>query len=129
MIHYCYERGIDPLATEAEMKPVYNKQMFHLKTIRNWHKKFDEGRSEISDITRSGRTVNNSIVESINYLLEEDPFISAKKMCEALEIPKSFLLFKLDNELRLVKGNLKWITHTLTEKNKQKRVELSHMIY
>lgn len=125
VIHYCYLRGMDPLAAEAEMKPVYCKQMCHLKTIRNWYKRFDEGISELSDMPRSGRPVNNSILESIKDLLEEEPFISAKRMCEVLNIPKSTLLLKLHNELGLVKVNLRWIPHTLTEENKKQRVELS----
>ena len=70
-------------------------------------------------------SVDNSILDSIIELLEEEQFISAKRMSEVLEVPKSTLLLKLHNELGLVKVNLRWVPHLLTEENKQQRVDLS----
>ena len=49
-------------------------------------------------------------------------------MSEVLEVPKSTLLLKLHNELGLVKVNLRWVPHLLTEENKQQRVDLSFKI-
>ena len=128
VIHYCYLRKMDPLAAETEMKPVYGQQICHLRTIQNLYKRFDEGRKELSDMPRSGRPVDNSILDSIIELLEEEPFISAKRMSEVLEVPKSTLLLKLHNELGFVKVNLRWVPHLLTEENKQQRVDLSFKI-
>ena len=59
VIHYCYLRNMDPLVAETEMKPVYGQQMCHLRTIKNWYKRFDEGRKDLSDMPRSGRPVDN----------------------------------------------------------------------
>ena len=56
---------MDPLAAETEMKPVYGQQMYHLRTIKNWYKRFDEGRKDFSDMPRGGRPVDNSILDSI----------------------------------------------------------------
>ena len=68
VIHYCYLRGLSPIDTETEMKHVYGDQMCHLKTIRNWFAKFENGRTELSDLPCCGRPVENiNIMKFLNH--------------------------------------------------------------
>ena len=128
VIHYCYLRGLTPIETEAEMKPVYGRQMCHIKTIRNWFANFDQGRKELSDLPRSGRPADNTCLDDILNLLDEQPFISARRMAEVLGIPKTTVLTKLHDELDFIKVNLRWVPHFLSNENKQQRVEYSQAL-
>lgn len=125
VIHYCYLRKLDPKDAEVEINSTYGGKMCHIKTIRNWYKRFDEGRTDLSDLPRSGRPVDNTCLGPIKELLENQPFISAKAMSYILGIPKSTLLLKLHNELNLVKVNLRWVPHTLSPIQKQQRIDIS----
>lgn len=128
VIHYCYLRGLSPTDAETEMKHAYGPQMCHPKTIRNWYSNFENGRKELSDLPRSGRPTNNSKINDILELLDEEPFISARRMSEVLDIPKTTLLRKLHDELDYIKVNLRWVPHFLSNENKHERVEYSQAL-
>lgn len=93
---------MDLLVAESQMIPIYCKY---------WYKKFDESRSDLSNILNNPKPANNTFLDSIIELLEEELFMSAKKMRDVLDIPKSMLLLKLYNELELVKVDFRWILH------------------
>ena len=70
-------------------------------------------------------TLKNDLVNPISNLLEEEPYISTKKLAKKLNIDKKKVKRVLIDELHMVKNFLKWIPYTLTDKIRAKRIEVA----
>ena len=103
----------------------YGKEQISLRQIENRTKSLDDDTFSIFDKKRSGRPLKNELVDPISNLLEEDPYISTKKLAKKLNVDKKTVKRVLIEELHMVKIYFKWIPYNLTDKIRAKRIEIA----
>ena len=77
------------------------------------------------DKKRSGRPLKSNHAQPISDKLKEDPYMSTHQLAEAVGMNKQTVKRVLIDELNMVKINLKWIPHVLTDEIKKKRVAIA----
>ena len=77
------------------------------------------------DKKRSGRPLKSNHAQPISDKLKEDPYMSTRQLAEAVGVNKQTVKRVLIDELNMVKINLKWIPHVLTDEIKKKRVAIA----
>ena len=128
VIHFFWLQKKRPKEIFEKMKVVYGEKTLNLMTIRRWMKKFDDGQDNINDSTRSGRPKKNHLILPIKKLLEENPYLSTKKMGEKLGVSKETINRILKEDLDMKKINFKWIPYVLDSGLRKKRVETSKIL-
>jgi hypothetical protein len=109
----------------AELEGVYGHEALSLSAVKKWRKRFVNGRMTLEDNPRSGRTPRSDLCESLRALIDECPFISCKRMCQKLRIPKTTCLRGLHEDLGFRKCYLRWVPDSTTGNEAQCRVTFS----
>jgi histone-lysine N-methyltransferase SETMAR len=122
VIRFLALKGLTNNNITLEIHAVYGEDAVAHPTVKKWAKRFREGRTSLEDDPREGRPLKSDLVEPIENMLAEHPFISCKKICAKLSISKGTCLRILREELGLKKFNLRWVPHTLTTDQMQNRV-------
>jgi hypothetical protein len=91
---------------------MYGPEALALSTVKKWRRRFQEGRTDLMDDPRPGRSVTQDIVEAIQSMLTERTFMSCKVLCRHLRFGKARCLRILHNDFGLIKFHLHWIPHT-----------------
>ena len=121
--------GISPTQITLRLKNVYGKGCIGFSTVCRLSKSFREGNEEIEDKPREGRPKKNQFIEPIRKIISENPIVSTKKISEKFEIARGTVKRILNEELKMIRVNLKWIPYSLNEEQKRKRVEISTALY
>jgi hypothetical protein len=109
----------------TELKGAYGREAFSLLAVRKWRRRFVNGRITLEDGPRSGRPPRSAFCESLQVLIDETSFVSCKRMCQKLRIPKTTRLRVLHEDLGFRKYYLRWIPHSMRDNEAQCRVALS----
>ena len=128
IIHFYWLKKRTTKEIHEKLKIVYQDDALSIQTIRKWIKRFDNGINNINDLKRKGRPKKNEFKKEIAQILEENPFLSTKKLSKLVGIHKNTIKRILIEELEMKKINFKWIPHLLSEKIKKKRVEVCRII-
>ena len=91
-------------------------------TVYDWYRRFKNNIYSCEDLERTGRPSLNYLISSITMVLEEDPYRSAREIGTLLSVDHKTISRILKEELHMKKINSIWITHILTDKQKQARV-------
>ena len=114
-----------------ELVIVEGEQALSISTVRRWIAAFKDGEEEILDKPRSGRpceAVTPDKIARVDDLVSNDPHISAKELAYQVGISRERIAYILHDTLGLHKICAKWVPHSLSEENKQKRVQLSKQL-
>ena len=98
------------------MEKAYGDSSPCIETIRKWAKRFQQGRSDITDNQRSGRPEIENLKEKVLKKLEEQPFASARSISQDLNVSYGTIHNVLTNQLHLKHYVTKWVPHKLTRK-------------
>lgn len=108
-----------------EICSVYGEEKMTLREIQNRIKSLEEGNHSLFDKVRSGRPLKNDLIDPISHIMEEDPYISTKKLAKKLNVAKQTIKRILIEELHMVKINFKWVPYTLNENIRKQRIEMA----
>jgi hypothetical protein len=125
VVHFFALKGQSPRDIQTELKQVYGDEALCLRAVYKWHECFMQGRTELFDNPRSGRPLQNDLVDALCAMIQEFPFTSYKRLCIHFRIAKTTCLCILHDVLHVKKFNLWWVPHSLDDAQKAERVSLS----
>ena len=122
IIHFLVALGHSNTEIHNLIIKAYGKRAISIRTVERWASRFRAGENLIEDKPRVGRPKSDLILTSIQNLLNEQPFISAKIISKILKIPYTTILDKMKKEMGLKKYYFRWIPYNLDENLKNLRV-------
>ena len=122
--------GINASLIYEELTTVYGAQAISSSTVQRWSKYFREGKMEIEDDPRSGRSVSkitdkitDENIELVRTIIDEDPH-STNDDIEAETSLSHRTIFRIIHEyLKKKKITSRWVPHELTPEQKHLRVK------
>jgi transposase len=112
----------------AKLEGVYGHEALSLLAVKKWRKRFVNGRITLEDGPGSGRLPRSDLCESLLRLTDESHFISCKRTCQKLRIPKTTCLRVLHEDLWFRKCYLRWVPYSMTGNKAQCRVAFSEAL-
>jgi hypothetical protein len=103
VVRFFILKGLSPKDIYTELESVYIDKALCLPTVYKWHKRFMQRRTELFDDTRSGRPLQNDLVDALRAMIQEFPFTSCKGLCTYFRLAKSTCLRILHDILHLKK--------------------------
>jgi len=117
--------GISAKTIHEELISAYGPDVISYSTVQKWSKLFREGRMELEDAPRSGRTVsktNEENIELVRDLIEADPHSSYDDIEAETELSRGTIFNIIHDHLKMKKITSRWVPHELTSDQKQARV-------
>ena len=117
--------GIVPKEILIDLEIVYRGASLSYTTVKEWAKRFREGRESLEDEERIGRprtAVTSSNTSEIRWRVEEDPHITVEELAMGVGISTGAVHSILVDELKVSKICSRWIPHSLTKDQKARRV-------
>jgi histone-lysine N-methyltransferase SETMAR len=96
-----------------------------LHIVRRWVAEFKHGNESLSHRHHTGRqvtSVTRANIEQVRLLIEEDPYLSIKRVSTVLSISVGSAHTILHDHLNLKKVCARWIPHLLSDEQKRHRV-------
>ena len=124
VIRYLFKKGLTNAAIFQEIQEVYGSEgkTISLSTVKYWTREFRGGRESLVDEEREGRPRIPDLVDRVRETMEENPFISQKKLARALSVRPATIHRILVEDLKLIRVNYRWIPHTLSPVQKETRI-------
>jgi hypothetical protein len=91
-IRFLKFKGIRAFAMPAEFRLVYETEAFAISTVKNWRKRFAEGRTSLCNDPMCGRSLINDLAEAIPSMSKESPYLPCKVLCRHFRIAKGTCL-------------------------------------
>ena len=110
--------GIAPKEILIDLEIVYRGASLSYTTVKEWAKRFREGRESLEDEERIGRprtAVTSSNTSEIRWRVEEDPHITVEELAMGVGISTGAVHSILVYELKVSKICSRWIPHSLTK--------------
>lgn len=126
MIYYDFSQGVSAGECIQKLNSTFGKAAPKKSSVYNWYNHFSRGKMSFEDEPRQGRpntAVTSENIEAVRQLVSEDPRITCKDLKSILEIGSASLDTILHKHLRLRKRCARWVPHSLTEEQKQVRVD------
>lgn len=76
---------------------------------------FKKGRTDLEDLPRSGRPINEDLIDKVKQYIEDYPFSSAQSIASALDILAYTVIKILTVDLVRTKRHAKVVPHVLTK--------------
>ena len=117
--------GIGPKDIIIDLEIVYGDASLSYSTVKEWAKRFREGQESIDDDYRNGRpksAVTSGNTLEIGWMVEEDPHITVDELAMHVGISTGAAHAILIDELNVTKVCSRWIPHSLTKAQKDRRV-------
>lgn len=130
-IWVCWKNGKDATDIHRELVTAEGDKALSKRTIYRWIEAFEAGQLSIEDAPRSGHprdAVTPSNINIIEDLINNDPHITIDNIQRVVPISIGSIETILHEEISVSKICAKWVPHTLTNENKQKRVEVSKQL-
>jgi len=127
VIRYLFLKGISNKEIADEINECYGngEQVVSLSMVKYWTLQFRQGRELISDKVRTGRPTIPGLADRVIQELDQNPFLSQKKLSVLLGIEQRTIHRVLVSELCLVRVSFRWIPHNLTQRQKEERVKMA----
>lgn len=126
IIYYNFKRGLSKQECFDEMCSVLGQEVPSVRTVERWYLQFKRGEFELDDDPRPGRPAEVQVPENITRVekaIREDRRITYRQLEELLNIPISSLHNIVKKHLNVKKLCTLWVPHTLSEHQKQQRVQ------
>jgi hypothetical protein len=125
VVRFFILKGLSPRDIHTEFKSVYGDEALCFRAVYKWHKHFMQWKMKLFDNPRSGRPLQNHLADALLAMIQEFPFTSCKRLCIYFRIAMITCLRILHDVLQVKKFNLRWVPHSLHERQKAERVSLS----
>jgi histone-lysine N-methyltransferase SETMAR len=125
VIKYLFETGMAKPAIVKQIQEHYKGNALHKTQVYYWICQVRLGREELSDLEHPGRTPDEGLAGVIAARHEKDRHLSARKLAKSLGISVATVCHYLSDVLGLKLRHMRWIPHTLTDEQKDKRAELA----
>jgi histone-lysine N-methyltransferase SETMAR len=109
------------------MGTAYGQDCVSYPTVALWIRRFSNERESLEDDPRSGRpitAITQKNIDAIKDLVDEDPHISIDYMAAILDISHGSVDTILKQHLGLRKISSRWVPHSLTQEQRQRRVDI-----
>ena len=120
--------GFPPIEIHTDLPKVYGNSALKHATVCEWVRGFNDGRESIENDPFVGRPVSvltEKNVATVKTLIEEDTRYTTQEIEELSGIHSSSVLKILRERLGLGKICAHWVSHLLTDEQKQSRVRLA----
>lgn len=97
--------------------------------VKNWAKRFREGREDVSDDSWSDRPISVLTVENIEcvwQVIEDDPHSTYEDIIIKTDLSRGTIERIIYDHLKMRKVVSRWVAHQLTDEQKQKRLWICH---
>jgi transposase len=124
-IKFCVKVGKTPAETYEMLQNVYGDESSSRSSVFEWFKRFKDGREDHQDDPRSGRpstSRNADTVENVPEMVTRDRRLALRVMLDELNINKETIRQILHEDLRKRKICAKFVPHSLTDEQKQRRL-------
>jgi transposase len=124
-VKFCVKLGKAPTETHKMLRTVYGDEALSRSSVFGWFKRFKYGRQDLQDGPRSGRPSNPRNADKIANVLEmvtRDRRLTLRMMSDELNINKKTIRQILHEDLRKRKICVKFVPHSLTDEQKQRRL-------
>ena len=131
MIYYDYKKSLSAEESHTSLVRVFGESAPSRATVGNWFREFSRGRESLEDEPRSGRPVTAVTRENIDAtrrMIEEDPHITFSYIEGTLNIGSTAAQTIVHEHLGLTKRCARWVPHSLTEAQKDARVDWCHFM-
>jgi predicted XRE-type DNA-binding protein len=125
VIHFLWLKHTPNQAIHSELQQVSSTDVITLRTIETWTATFEDGRTGLADLPRSGSTRDTANIDAVRALIESEAYLSQKKIAHLLGIHHETVKSILRSDLNTRKVNFKWLPHALNSSQKATRVEVS----
>jgi len=105
------------------LKETYGDDAYKQTHVYYWMTEARTGRTDLSDLPRSGRPSDDGLTCVILNVLEIDPHASARKTARRLFVSPSTVVRHLEDKLGYKCAHLRWVPHILTKAQKLRRLE------
>jgi histone-lysine N-methyltransferase SETMAR len=126
MIFYDFKVGLEPSGCHERLQTAFGDSAPSLATVYNWFREFRSSRNSLADEARSGRpatAVTPENVTAAEKLIRANRRIKYEELEEELGIGSAAVSSILHDHLKVRKVTACWVPHSLTEAQKQARVD------
>jgi transcriptional regulator with XRE-family HTH domain len=109
----------------SEVKAISGKDVILLWAVEKWKAAFDGRRIEFITLPSSGRPRDTGKVDAIRARIEDERYLSQKKIAQILGIHHETVKRILRDGTNMRKVNFKWVSHALNSFPKAVRVQIS----
>jgi hypothetical protein len=92
-----------------------------LRPVEKWTAAFDGGPTDLVNFPRSGRLRETGTVDAVHALIEDERYLSQKKIAQMPRIHHDTVKDILRDDLNMLKVNFKWVPHALNSFHKPVR--------
>ena len=120
--------GVSLKEIYEELKSVHGNVTVSLSTICRWMKKFKSGNFSVENAPYSGRpksAMTKMNVDAVKSMVTEDARYTVLDIAKSLRMSSGTVHQIRTKELNLQKISARWVSHLLTDEQKEKRVKLS----
>ena len=124
VIRFLITKNVKPAEIHRQLCDVYGEHAVSSSMVRRWVRLFNEGRGNVHDDARSGRSpvVNEDLVRAVEEKFRENrPFTIASLSLHLPQISRSLLHEIVSDKLKCRKLCARWVPKMLTEEPKLKR--------
>ncbi|CAF3030180.1 unnamed protein product, partial [Rotaria sp. Silwood2] len=110
-----------------ELYSVHGDEAPSYRTVRRWAQWFCEGREEIEDEARPGRSITETIsenIEQVRLLIDDDPHITIEEMQEQTGLSHGTVQRIITDHLNLKKVTARYTPKDLTDFQRAERVQI-----
>jgi histone-lysine N-methyltransferase SETMAR len=125
IIFHLMKKGLSNREIEVEINEVHGHGTISLRTVQKWTHRYAAGDESFDDKPRSGRPPKDDLIPAVTGLLDDDPFLSQKKIAKYLGVHPHTVNRILTQVLGLTRVRFRWIPYALNDEQKQNRVDLS----
>ncbi len=129
VIHFLWLKGNTNKEIYESIIEAYGENSISLRTVQDRTQKCKQGDYSIFDLPRSGRPPKDELVQKIKDILQEDPYLSTKKISKKVGADSKTVKKILTINLSMSKVNFKWVPYQPTPEIKAKRVEIAQKLY
>lgn len=127
VIRFLFSEGTKPSEIHSRMKRQYGKSCINRANFYKWIDRYKLGRTNVSDVQRSGRPieVSNALMENrIETLIQEDRRITVAQIAETCHTSVGTVHSIIHDKLKYRKTCARWVPKLLTDNHKNVRLNI-----
>ena len=122
------EKNYNKSEIHSDMCQTIGDDVISLRTVGTLYDRFSSGNTDVVEMKRVGRPIDQKLRVLVELELKTDKFLSGRAIGRQLSCDDKTVTSILRNELKMRKINSKWIPHQLTLEQKKTRVLLSRSL-
>ncbi|GFQ98439.1 histone-lysine N-methyltransferase SETMAR [Trichonephila clavata] len=133
VIRYEWARGVSGTEIHNRLVEVYGPGVMSKQMVRRWCRTFSDGRQQVEDIPRAGRTrtaPTDANVGKVDDMIRANRRITIDEVAEELGISHERAQNIIHDILRYRKVSARWVPRQLTSTHQEQRmaVSLEHLV-